>query len=228
MDEKLRQENRTINSFTTQVNWGAILIPSIEEGRNSECIKTYDDNANIYDDDMDCLNYGAPPVLAEAIHKYAKGDTNIRMLDIGCGTGLIVRELQKLAHYTNVDGLEPAARMLKVGIEKGYYKKGYNQFFGLDSGIEKDSYDIIFSVGAFVPNHIKAVAVKEVCRITKPGGFAIIATRASYMTIDKDLAQLRPIIQEMERQGEIRIVEDREFDNYFINLTGQLFVLQKV
>lgn len=32
-----------------------------------------------------------------------------------------------------------------------------------------DSYDIIFSVGAFVPNHIKAVAVKEVCRITKPG-----------------------------------------------------------
>lgn len=60
------------------------------------------------------------------------------------------------------------------------------------------------------------------------GGFAIIATRASYMTIDKDLAQLRPIIQEMEKQGEIRIVEDREFDNYFINLTGQLFVLQKV
>ena len=61
-----------------------------------------------------------------------------------------------------------------------------------------------------------------------PGGLIIISTRALYIIIDEDLAQLVPIIQEMEGKGEIEIVDDHEYDNHFVNQKGRLFVLQKI
>lgn len=48
------------------------------------------------------------------------------------------------------------------------------------------------------------------------------------MIIDEDLAQLVPIIQEMEGKGEIKIVDDHKYDNHFLNQKGRLFVLQKI
>ena len=41
------------------------------------------------------------------------------------------------AAYKKIDGLEPAAQMLNRGLQNGYYRKGYCQFFGLDSGVDK-------------------------------------------------------------------------------------------
>ena len=61
-----------------------------------------------------------------------------------------------------------------------------------------------------------------------PGGLIIISTRAAYMIVDEDLAQLVPIIQEMEGKGEIKTVNDHEYDNHFVNQKGRLFVLQKI
>ena len=64
--------------------------------------------------------------------------------------------------------------------------------------------------------------------LSLPGGLIIISTRALYIIIDEDLAQLVPIIQEMEGKGEIKIVDDHENDNHFVDQKGRLFVLQKI
>ena len=42
--------------------------------------------------------------------------------------------------------------------------------------------------------------------------------RASYTTDDDNLAQLIPIILEMKRKGEIEIIEDRDYENHFVNI----------
>lgn len=40
---------------------------------NSDRVKTYDDNAKIYDKEMHSHCYGGPQATAKAVHKYAKG-----------------------------------------------------------------------------------------------------------------------------------------------------------
>ena len=51
----------------------------------------------------------------------------------------ICLELRKLGAYQNIDGLEPASKMLNIAQSKRLYQNTYNQLFttmtGLDSGM---------------------------------------------------------------------------------------------
>ena len=51
-------------------------------------------------------------------HNYNQ-DTEI--LDLGCGTGLVVEHLYKLG-YKNVDGIDISEEMLKLSEAKGVYR----------------------------------------------------------------------------------------------------------
>ena len=62
---------------------------------------------------------------------------HFKSVGIKCIIWNIYIQLQKLAAYKKIDGLEPAAQMLNRGLQNGHYGKGYCQFFGLDSGIDK-------------------------------------------------------------------------------------------
>ena len=51
------------------------MVAPRHESENAERVKVYDDNAEVYDEDMTSFQYGAPIHVAETIHKYVKGST---------------------------------------------------------------------------------------------------------------------------------------------------------
>ena len=98
------------------------------------------------------------------------GKEDIRILDAGCGTGIIGEKLQEYG-YTNVDGLDISPEMLKIAEKKGLYKKTYCEPLAKDHKLPilDGEYDSLICVGTITPNHVKADALDEILRLVKTG-----------------------------------------------------------
>ncbi|XP_067942958.1 methyltransferase-like protein 27 [Watersipora subatra] len=192
-------------------------------------VEFYDRNAAVYDEDMEVYyEYTGATQTANALHKYLKGNLDAKILDVGGGTGLVIKKLKDLAPYKNADGLDPAGEMLILGKQNGLYDNIFPQCFTLDSDIPSNSYDAVCSSGAYVPGHIKAATISKLHDIVKPGGYIIIVMRKSYTDTDADLIQLLPLIGEMVTCGKVQLIEQNTFEKYFKELEGLRIVLQKL
>ena len=79
---------------------------------SEELLKYYRDwtKKNKYNQDMIDLNYVAPKEAVSILKKYAF-NKNCKILDAGCGTGLVGIELKKNG-YSNIDGVDFSQNML--------------------------------------------------------------------------------------------------------------------
>ncbi|KAK3101073.1 hypothetical protein FSP39_000742 [Pinctada imbricata] len=102
--------------------------------------------------------------------------SNISILDIGAGTGLVASELRKVG-FNIIDGLDPSQGMLEKAKQKDVYRNLYCMEISDESlNITKDSYDVITVVGSHGPNHIKSEAIKEMIRLVKQGTFVVFVS----------------------------------------------------
>ena len=67
---------------------------------------------NKYDQDMIDWNYIAPANSAKIFSKYTN-DLSIKILDAGCGTGLVAKELKRLG-FENIIGVDFSQDMLDL------------------------------------------------------------------------------------------------------------------
>jgi len=227
MGENFQTEYNKLQEIKTKVDWSLTFHHS-DGAERKDRVTVYDENANAYEGDYAAYDYQGPWKAAASVHKSLQGNTEAKIIDIGCGTGLVTKELRKLGSYSNIDGLEPACGMLEVANLSGLYKKVYNQFFHIDSGIKEDQYDALMTCGTFMPEHIEADSIKEMVKIIKPGGFVVVCMRDSYLTSVPDLQKLRPYIKEMADQGKIEVVVDKNYENHFQQRPGNCFVLKKL
>ena len=97
-------------------------IPIYKLKTTNEIMKYYDEWGikNKYDQDMVDWNYTGPKESVNVFKKYAL-NKNIKILDAGCGTGLVGAELKKY-NYINIDGADLSKKLLDL-VPKGYYKK---------------------------------------------------------------------------------------------------------
>ena len=79
----------------------------------------------------------------------------MRILDVGCGTGLVGSELNRIG-YKNLDGLDASPEMLKIAAEKNIFKSTFVAFIGLGSPKE-DGYhqDCNQLSGAQLPEKVR-------------------------------------------------------------------------
>ncbi|KAI7645633.1 hypothetical protein KC319_g11971 [Hortaea werneckii] len=84
-----------------------------------ETQKAYDEWAAIYDKDMVDAEYESPAIVASEVIKYAGADGKI--LDAGCGTGLVGIQLSKLGAKA-VDGNDLSPGMLEIARKTGAYQ----------------------------------------------------------------------------------------------------------
>ncbi|XP_022710358.1 methyltransferase-like protein 27 isoform X2 [Varroa jacobsoni] len=82
----------------------------------------YDLWANNYEEDMRSMQYRAPEILAEYIINTLRIDRNAKILDAGCGTGLLGEELRKRG-FTHMDGVDCSHCMLDLALPKAVYRK---------------------------------------------------------------------------------------------------------
>ena len=87
-----------------------------------ELLKYYQDwtDNNKYNKDMVDWNYTAPQETVSVLKKYAL-KKNSKILDSGCGTGLVCIELKKYG-YSNIEGVDFSQSMFDL-VPQNIYKK---------------------------------------------------------------------------------------------------------
>ena len=136
---------------------------------SEELLKYYQDWAdnNKYNKDMVDWNYTAPQEAVLILKKYAF-NKNFKILDAGCGTGLVGIELKKYG-YSDIEGVDFSQSMLDL-VPQGTYKKIEKIDLNKPLKFKDNIYDVLMCVGTFTYGHVKPKALDELIRITKNRG----------------------------------------------------------
>jgi len=117
---------------------------------------------------------GTRNIFFSQIDKYVNKNNKIRILDIGCGTGIVIKRLEKYGYTFGIDISEDAIRFCRKR--------------GLENIIKAEATQIPFNNNAFnlitifdVLEHIKfdSIAISEVYRVLKKDGIAIVSVPAN-------------------------------------------------
>jgi len=134
-----------------------------------ELLKYYQDwtDNNKYNKDMVDWNYTAPQETVSVLRKYAL-NKNSKILDAGCGTGLVGIELKKY-DYSNIEGVDFSQSMLDL-VPQNIYQKIEKIDLNKPLKFKNNIYDVVMCVGTFTYGHVKPHALDEIIRITKNKG----------------------------------------------------------
>jgi 2-polyprenyl-3-methyl-5-hydroxy-6-metoxy-1,4-benzoquinol methylase len=106
-------------------------------------------------------------------------DPALQLLDAGCGTGLVGRQLHARG-FRDVDGFDLSAPMVEMAARSGAYRR-------LESDVDVNrpllafparSYDVILCCGVF--GHVPPRSLSHLIRPGKPGGRLLVSTRTTY------------------------------------------------
>lgn len=147
-----------------------------EAETSEELVAAYKDWAEDYDQDtVGAMGYVGPHVAATMLD-YHLDSKSCRVLDAGCGTGLVGEFLNRMG-YQNVDAMDFSRDMLNEAEKKGVYKKVFREDMNQDLDIPDDSYDATICVGTFTYAHVGPHAFDELVRVTRPGGHICFTIR---------------------------------------------------
>ena len=134
-----------------------------------ELLKYYQDwtDNNKYNKDMVDWNYTAPQETVSVLKKYAL-NKNSKILDAGCGTGLVGIQLKKYG-YLNIEGVDFSQSMLDL-VPQNIYQKIEKIDLNKALIFKDNIYDVVMCVGTFTYGHVKPRALDELIRITKNKG----------------------------------------------------------
>jgi len=136
---------------------------------SEELLKYYQEWAdnNKYNKDMVDWNYTAPQETVSILKKYTS-NKNSRILDAGCGTGLVGIELKKYG-YSNIEGVDFSQSMLDL-VPPDIYKRIEKIDLNKPIKFKDNMYDVLMCVGTSTYGHVKPKALNELIRITKNKG----------------------------------------------------------
>ena len=101
--------------------------------------------------------------------------TNASILDVGSSTGTNLRLLESLGHK-NVKGLDPSSQSRDFCAEKGMAEVIIGDVLNIP--FEEDSTDLVLATDILEHVDEDELAAKEIHRILKPGGYALLTVPA--------------------------------------------------
>jgi len=136
-------------------------------GDLDETRSVYADWARSYDTDTtEGMGYVAPGIAAAALADLVGPEA--RILDAGCGTGLVGEELKRRG-VGEIDGIDLSEGMLEVAARKEVYRNLAVADMTRPLNIAPDTYDAAISVGVFTSGHVGPSAIADIARVVKPG-----------------------------------------------------------
>jgi len=120
-------------------------------------------------------------------------NNNARILDAGCGTGLVGQILHKKS-YKNIVGVDFSKEMIDRAHKKNVYKSLSLCDLTERLEFEDGSFDAIICAGTFTCGHVGPEALYEMVRITKNEGYICFTVRQQ----EWEAAPYEHIIQNLE------------------------------
>ena len=134
--------------------------------------------AEQYDDHVLDAGYLGPHVCGLLVEQAAKS-SDPRILDVGCGTGLVGRELQKLLPGATLIGADLSPDMAASAEKTGAYERVFADI-DLNKPLPKSlggPFDIVVCCGTFSLGHVGPGGVEHLIRATPQGGRTIFSVR---------------------------------------------------
>lgn len=194
----------------------------------SEARDLYDEWADSYDQDLNELDYAFPANAANALIQALGTNVDIselKILDAGCGTGLVGAILASEHGAKHVDGVDISPGMLKVARKTAAYQD-LNEV-DLTKRIPRDdgSYGAVICVGTLTEGHVGPSVLDEFVRVLRTS--AVVA--ATVLSKIWETHGFKDKVQELQKAGKVEIISDSE-----VGLTkgkdtgGILVVLRKL
>jgi len=172
------------------------MIPTIYKTlhvSNLDELKDLYKNWNDYENDViNLAGYVGHKVTTDTLLKYLKNKQS-KILDAGCGTGLVGQILYK-NNYKNIVGVDFSQEMIDRALKKNVYQS--LSLCDLTKKLEFDdgSFDAIICAGTFTCGHVGPEALNEMVRITKNEGYICFTVRKQ----EWETAPYEGIIQSLE------------------------------
>jgi len=183
----------------------------------------YNDWSSNYDEDLlNEFGYISPGVAAQTLAQEVT-DRDLRIIDYGCGTGL-VGEALKSEGFADIDGFDISSGMLEQARVKQVYRQLMQGDLTTAIALDDDCYDVGFCIGSMGAGHVGAKHVLEMLRPIKPGGYMIIIINGMHYAPEG----FEQKFKQLEEAGHWEIRQLNEF-NYMSELVrpGWLLMANK-
>ncbi len=149
------------------------------------------------------FRYFVTPLLERA----AGGRSGLRLLDCGCGTG---NNLELLSRYGQAFGFDLTASGLAFGRAAGRTRLARASIGAIP--FSDASFDIVtsFDVLYSLPDPVEQAAIREMYRVTRPGGWLVINVAAMEM-LRGDHSVLSHEVRRYSRDGLARLITGAGF-----------------
>ncbi|MDJ0768229.1 MAG: class I SAM-dependent methyltransferase [Ilumatobacter sp.] len=146
-------------------------------GDPEEVAAYYDRWATGYDDDLDSWSYRAPSVVAGFAMEHSAPQ---RILDAGCGTGLVGVALRAAGFEGELHGADVSEESLRLAGETNAYTMLTTANLQEPLDFDDDAFGALTCVG--VMTYVPAVedAWREFCRVVEPGGVVVVTQREDF------------------------------------------------
>jgi len=183
----------------------------------------YEDWAKNYNLDTTSSDYTGPAISAKLLSQYLPAKDS-KLLDAGCGTGLVGIELQALG-YDSIDGFDLSDSMAEQAIATGAYQQvlGGIDMMRAAENYADASYDAILSVGVFTLGHVPPEALTVLLQLASQGGLLLISTRTHYYDQTNFQLVMDGLIDSSQVEL-LQVIRDAPYNN---DGDGHYWVLQK-
>lgn len=172
-------------------------LVSLKQGTtNAHAVQAYyDDWADGYDATLQTWQYRAPEDTADLLSAHLAA--GMRVLDVGCGTGLLGQALCKRAELS-LDGIDISSASLKQAQKRGIYNLLMQHDLQIRPlPVDDNTYDVAATVGVLTYIANAETLLRDLCRAVRSGGVIAFTQRTDLW----DERGFDKMIMQMEAEG---------------------------
>ena len=166
----------------------------------------------LYDEYMKFINFNAEPYnIAPAVEEILNLPKDAKILDVGCGTGLIAKLISPKG-YNNMYGVDATDKFVVAARETGLYKEAECMYLGNNVLPEKftNTFDCVIASGVWLKGHIPCSGYDDVYSAMKVGSLFITAMRTKYYENGEE-EHYKDALDKFIADGRLELTETRLF-----------------
>jgi predicted TPR repeat methyltransferase len=174
----------------------------------------YDDSARDYDEYATSVGYILPLLVANKASQFIDGTEKI--IDIGCGTGLLGMKLNSLHDGLTIHGADASSQMIIYAYNKKkangnrHYKVLHHLDLTVEHAIPKNKYNFMVSSGTFTTGHLDSSHLENIIKSMTSNSYAVFSVKSDHF----DQAEFIDKLNYLNNHKIIEILEICEVDSY--------------